>query len=273
MDGRPIGVFDSGVGGLTVVREIFRKLPDEPVIYFGDTARTPYGPKSPEVVKTYALENSAFLARKGVKMIVVACNTASSVALNDIRMSFDLPVIGVIEPGAKAAVRRTRGRIGVIGTVGTILSASYDRAISSMNPEVEIYKQPCPLFVALAEEGWTEGEIPTLVAERYLGPLKDKGVDTLVLGCTHYLLLKGVISSVMGPDVALADSAEETAIEVSHKLSSMGLRAPGGFKPEHIFYLSDIPHKFEEIGRRFLGMPIGEVRRVRYGRRGWEDEL
>ncbi len=272
MDRRPIGVFDSGVGGLTVVREIFRKMPDEPVIYFGDTARTPYGPKSREVVRTYALENSAFLAREGVKIIIVACNTASSVALDYIRESFGLPVAGVIEPGARAAVRKTRGKIGVIGTAGTILSGSYERIILSMNPEIKIYTQPCPLFVALAEEGWIEGEIPELVAERYLEPLRSRGVDTMVLGCTHYPLLKGVISSVMGPNVVLADSAEETAIEVADRLSSEGLRAPSGSSPEHIFYLSDIPHKFEEVGRRFLGMPMGKARRVRFGKEGWEHD-
>lgn len=264
---RPIGVFDSGVGGLTVVRAIRDLLPKESVVYFGDTARVPYGSKSPETVIRFALEDTAFLTSKRVKMVVAACNTASSVSLPSLRERVSVPVIGVIEPGAAAAAEATsNGSVGVIGTLGTIGSGAYQRALKA-NPAVRtVVAQPCPLLVPLVEEGWLDGEITEMVVRQYAGPLLQEGVDTLVLGCTHYPLLKPVLRSVMGPKVRLVDSAEATACEVERVLGSAGLlsKSPsdsGGF------YVSDIPMKFQEIAQRFLGRTIPLVTQVEAGER------
>ena len=207
-----IGVFDSGVGGLTVLHEIVSALPHEDTVYLGDTGRYPYGTKSAETITRFALENVEFLVGRGVKMLVIACNSVSAVALDAIRARWSLPVVGVIEPGARAAVARTRtNRIGVVGTEATISSGAYTRALRALGPTVEIYMRACPLFVPLAEEGWTDGPIARQVAETYLASLAKSGIDTLVLGCTHYPLLKPLIAEVMGPDVAVVDSAVETA--------------------------------------------------------------
>ncbi|MDD2856203.1 MAG: glutamate racemase, partial [Desulfuromonadaceae bacterium] len=216
---KSIGIFDSGVGGLTVLREIMHLLPQEDTLYFGDTARVPYGTKSPETVARYADEIASFLVKRDIKLLVVACNTASSVALPLLNSHFSIPVVGVIEPGARRAVQVTRsGKIGVIGTAGTIGSSAYTRAIKRLKPDAEVLTCACPLFVPLAEEGWTDNNVARLTAEIYLSGLKESPIDTLVLGCTHYPLLKKIIAEVMGPAVTLVDSAEETALTVKEIL-------------------------------------------------------
>jgi glutamate racemase len=255
----PIGVFDSGLGGLTVAHAIMRQLPAESLIYFGDTARVPYGPKSPETVRRYSREISAFLIEQGVKAIVVACNTATAHALPMLREELDVPVIGVVEPGARAAVHATRsGRIGVIGTTGTIRSQAYVRAIHAEAPDARVTAIACPLFVPLVEEGWTNHEAAQLVAEEYLAPLVKEGVDTLVLGCTHYPLLKPLIGEIVGRSVRLIDSAEETAADTRRMLAANDLAAADG-EGEYRFIASDDPQQFLTLGRRFLGEAIEHV--------------
>ena len=255
----PIGVFDSGLGGLTVAHAIMRQLPSESLIYFGDTARVPYGPKSPDTVRRYSREISAFLIEQGVKAIVVACNTATAHALPTLRDELDVPVIGVVEPGARAAVRATRtGHIGVIGTAGTIRSQAYDRAIRAENPEVRVTTLACPLFVPMVEEGWVDHEATHLIAEEYLAPFVKDPIDTLVLGCTHYPLLKPVIGEIVGRSVRLIDSAEETALDARRMLAANDLTAAdreGAYR----FIASDDPQQFLTLGRRFLGSAIERV--------------
>lgn len=260
---KAIGIFDSGVGGLTVAQQIFKKLPWENVIYFGDTARTPYGPRSPEIVRKFSVQNISFLSTQGVKLIVVACNTASSVALDYLKKIFQLPLMGVIVPGSVAAVKATKnGRIGVIGTAGTVRSESYTKAIQKIDKKIKVYAYSCPLFVSLAEEGYIDKKAVYLIAEEYLTPLKRHKIDTLVLGCTHYPLLKKVIAKVMSDKVTLIDSAEETALEVKRLLESKDLVNPSKSEPSHRFYVSDFPEKFIQIGERFLGERIREVKRI-----------
>ena len=258
-----IGIFDSGVGGLTVLREIVKALPQEDTIYFGDTARVPYGTKSPETVTRYAREITSFLMGRDIKLLVVACNTASAVALPVLKRLFRIPVVGVIEPGARKAVQVTRtGRIGVIGTAGTIRSSAYTRAIKRLSPGAEVITRACPLFVPLAEEGWTDNQVARLTAQAYLHELKDAGVDTLVLGCTHYPLLKPLIAEVMGKDVLLVDSAEETARTVAAILEEKGLVRPPAEIGNHHYYVSDVPASFIRVGNRFLGGKLGDVYQV-----------
>ena len=260
---KPIGVFDSGIGGLTVVRSIMKRLPHENIIYFGDTARVPYGPKSPEVVRQYAAQDTKFLADYNVKLIVVACNTVSSVALEIVQKHSRVPVVGVIDPGARAAVAVSkRKRIGVIGTVGTIRSNSYTNSIRQADPSAIVICQPCPLFVPLAEEGWIEHKATEIIAREYLFPLKLQKIDTLVLGCTHYPILARVIEKVFEGNITLVDSAEATADEVFRLLEERNLRNPSTMKANVQFFVSDIPHKFAEIGERFLGRKLGRVRRA-----------
>jgi len=260
---KAIGIFDSGVGGLTVAKQIFKKLPSEKVIYFGDTARTPYGTRSAEIVRKFSVQNISFLSTQGVKLIVVACNTASAVALIYLRKIFQLSLMGVIEPGSKAAVKATvNGRIGVIGTAGTIRSESYTKAIQKIDKKIKVFAYPCPLFVSLAEEGYMNKKATFLIAEEYLTPLRKQKIDTLVLGCTHYPLLKKVISQVMGEDVTLIDSAEETALEVKRVLEEKNLINPCASDPSYKFYVSDFPEKFIQIGERFLGEKIKEVKKI-----------
>ena len=255
----PIGVFDSGLGGLTVAHAIMRQLPSESLIYFGDTARVPYGPKSPDTVRRYSREISAFLIEQGVKAIVVACNTATAHALPALRDELDVPVIGVVEPGARAAVRATRtGHIGVIGTAGTIRSQAYVRAIHAENPDVRVTALACPLFVPLVEEGWTNHPATHLVAEEYLAPFVKDAIDTLVLGCTHYPLLKPLIGEIVGRSVRLIDSAEETAADARRMLAANDLAAGAG-EGEYRFIASDDPQQFLTLGRRFLGSAIERV--------------
>jgi glutamate racemase len=257
-----IGIFDSGLGGLTVLHALLEALPGEDLVYLGDTGRTPYGTKSAETVIRYSIENVEFLVEKHVKLVVVACNTASAVALAALAARFPVPVIGVIEPGARAALARTkRGRIGVIGTESTIASGAYTRALRTLGAAVEIYTRACPLLVPLAEEGWTEGPVARAVVETYLASLKKSSIDTLVLGCTHYPLLRGVIAEVMGPAVALVDSAEETARAVAALLASRGLaRADGAGTTS--FFVTDVPDRFIRIGQRFLGARLESAVRI-----------
>jgi glutamate racemase len=250
----PIGVFDSGIGGLTVAHEVIRQLPHESIVYFGDTARVPYGPKSPETVRRYSREIADFLREQGVKAIVIACNTATAHALGVLRNEMDMPVIGVVEPGARAAVAATRsGHVGVIGTVGTIKSGAYERAIREIDPDIVVTPRACPLFVPLVEEGWTEHEATRLVAREYLEPIRSAEIDTLVLGCTHYPLLKPLLRDVLGPNVRLIDSAEETAAETARTLSGAGIAANASAEPTYRFIASDDPLQFLQLGQRFLG--------------------
>lgn len=260
---RPIGVFDSGIGGLTVMKEIFGKLPHENTIYLGDTARVPYGSRSPETVMRYSFENTRFLSSKDVKILVIACNTASSVSLSAVRNNFSVPVVGVIEPGAKAAAAATRKkRIGVIGTEATVRSSAYTRAIQAIDPAIDVFGIPCPLFVPLVEEGWTDGQITEMVADRYLAGMREKDIDTLVLGCTHYPLLKQVLSKLMGNGVTLIDSAIETAAEISTILAAQGLLNEAGNPVRHEFYVTDSPQKFLSVGERFLGRTIENIEKI-----------
>jgi glutamate racemase len=257
-----IGIFDSGVGGLTVVHALLGALPAEHLIYLGDTGRYPYGTKSAETVTRYSVENSDFLAGRGIKLLVVACNTASAVALPTLETRYDVPVVGVILPGARAAIARTKNRrVGVIATEGTIGSGAYQRALRSLDAGLEIYTRACPLLVPLAEEGWVDGDVPRSVVETYLGSLRRSGIDTLVLGCTHYPLLRPVIAEVMGEGVALVDSAEETAREVAAALAAKGLaRAAGAGSTS--FFVTDVPDRFVRIGQRFLGTRVESAVRV-----------
>ncbi len=261
----PIGVFDSGVGGLTVLKALMERLPHESTLYLGDTARVPYGTKSGEVVTRYALKNASFLLERGIKLLVVACNTASAVALPALSAALRVPVVGVIAPGARAALRRTRGGgVGVIGTPGTIRSGAYQREleVAAGSGGVRVKTRACPLFVPLAEEGWLAGEVPRLVAREYLEDFSRTGVDTLVLGCTHYPLLKEIIAEVVGPRVSLVDSAEATAEAVEELLSARGVLAPEGREPTHAWFVTDVPERFMEVGARFLGRPIPTAEQV-----------
>lgn len=258
----PIGVFDSGLGGLTVVRELVQRLPNESILYFGDTARVPYGPKSSPTVQRYSQEAAAFLQSQGVKLLVIACNTATAHAFSALSNSLDIPVIGVIEPGARAAAAATRTqRIGVIGTAGTIHSGAYDYAVRRLLPDARVYAQPCPLFVPIVEEGFSHHEVARLTAREYLTPLTEVDVDVVVLGCTHYPLLRDVIAEAMGPAVTLVDSAEETARDVEQLLTDrMLLNTSDPVK--HQFFSSDSPLRFREVAHRFVGDLVRQVERV-----------
>src|SRR6202050_4896633 len=226
---RPIGVFDSGIGGLTVLKELVAALPAEHFIYLGDTARLPYGTKSNEVIIIYSRENREFLLAKGIKMLVIACNTSSAVALDLIAAETVVPVVGVIEPGARAAAKASRsGKIGVIGTEATIASGAYTRAIQKFRPGVEIYTRACPLLVPLVEEGWTDNDIAERTVAHYLESLKASGIDMLLLGCTHYPLLRAMFERVLGPRVKIVDSAVATAAAVCEKLAALKLMRRGG---------------------------------------------
>jgi glutamate racemase len=259
----PIGVFDSGIGGLSVVHALTRELPHENIVYFGDTARVPYGPKSPQVVREYALQDTEVLLKHDVKAVVVACNTVSAVALDVVQKRARVPVIGVILPGAEAAVRASKKRrIGVIGTVGTINSNAYTNAIRQIDPSVKVFGRPCPLFVPLAEEGWTDHSATELIAKEYLFPLTLEKIDTLVLGCTHYPLLRDVIDRALHSSVTLIDSGEATAAAAKALLAEHGLLNESTMKPRLQFFVSDIPYRFTEVGERFLGQKLGRVDRV-----------
>ena len=256
---RPIGIFDSGVGGLTVARAIIDQLPNESIIYFGDTARGPYGPRPLAEVRSFALEIMDQMIASGVKAIVIACNTASAAMLRDARERYSIPVIEVIQPAVRRAVSATRsGKVGVIGTQTTIDSKAYEDAFAAA-PQLKLTTQPCPEFVSFVERGETSGPAVTKSAEGYLKPLKDQGVDTLVLGCTHYPLLTGVISYVMGNDVTLVSSAEETAKDLYRVLVEKNLLRIAESKPSYKFISSGDPISFTKLARRFLGPEVGEV--------------
>jgi glutamate racemase len=258
----PIGIFDSGVGGLTVYRALHERLPNERFVYLGDTARVPYGTKSLGTVERYAVENSKFLEAHGIKLLVVACNTASALALPAIRRAVKVPVMGVIEPGARAAVNAANDRrIGVIATEATVQSRAYAQAIASIDPDVSVIEKACPLFVSLAEEGWADSDVARIVAKDYLSELRDNSVQALVLGCTHYPILRNAIADAVGIDVKLIDSGEATAREVESLLERMQLANETRIFPQERqlcddldhFYVTDAATRFAKVAERFLG--------------------
>jgi len=257
----PIGVFDSGVGGLTVARAIAKRLPRERLIYLGDTARVPYGTKSPATVLRYTEQALDFFVERGVKLMVVACNTASAAALPDLSRRSPLPILGVVEPGARAAAASTTaGIVGVIGTRTTVESGSYDAALQRIDPKIKVHSRACPLLVPLAEEGWLTGPVPRWVAQSYLEPLSRAGVDTLVLGCTHYPLLRGVIGQVMGDAVQLVDSAEETARAVEELLESRGMSNDSAqFAGKHRFFTTDVSDTLLNLAEKFFAAEIKQL--------------
>jgi glutamate racemase len=261
---RPIGVFDSGIGGLTVAREIIARLPRESIVYYGDTARVPYGPKSPDTVRRYSREIAGFLRAQDVKALVMACNTATAHALEVLREEHDIPVLGVIEPGARAAVRvaagseGSSGHIGVIGTSGTIASGAYERAIREIDPDARVSSRACPLLVPLIEEGWIDHPATRLIIHEYIQPLLRDDIDVLVLGCTHYPLLRNQLCREIGAGAVLIDSAAETATELARVLRENGIEA-GDESPRHRFVASDDPLQFLQLGQRFLGDSIDRV--------------
>jgi glutamate racemase len=266
MNRAPIGIFDSGIGGLTVARAIYDQLPHESTIYFGDTARVPYGPKSPDTVRRYSLEILHWLLGQGVKAVVIACNTSTAHALDALKAESPVPIFGVIEPGARAAVSAMRrGPIGVIGTAGTIASNAYARAIQAAKPGAAVEQRACPLFVPLVEEGWFEHPAAELIALEYLQPLRRANVDVLVLGCTHYPLLKPLLQRTIGPDIRLIDSGEETAATVRGALHSSGLEAPPNAAPSHRFVVSDDEARFRQVGSRFIGERLRKAEVVPLG--------
>jgi glutamate racemase len=264
----PVGIFDSGVGGLTVLKEIIKILPFENCVYFGDVGRTPYGGRSKEIITQFTRQDVAFLVEQKVKFIVCACNTASSVALEDIRKDYPVEMVGVIQPGARAAAQRTKsGKIGVVGTHATISSNAYAKYIHDIDPKLKVFSLACPLFVPLAEEGYIDKEATYLIAVDYLQTMKDVDIDTLVLGCTHYPLLKHVIGDVMGDDVMLIDSGEETARATRDILSTTNLLNPAASQTpcpegEHKFFVSDVPERFSGVASRFLGREVSRITRV-----------
>jgi len=260
-----IGVFDSGLGGLTVVKELNHHLPNEKIVYFGDTARVPYGTKSAETIIRYSREIVRVLLKHKVKMVVVACNTASSLALDVLKKEFDLPILGVIEPGAKKAIEVTRNkRVGIIATSSTIKSGKYAKKIVQLNKNIVVFSQSCPLLVPLVEEGWFDHEVTYKIAQQYLGDMKNNKIDTLILGCTHYPLLKQVLHNVMGPKVQLVDSAQEVALQVRELLiKTKRLRTRLG-PCQHTYIVSDEPEQFKRLAMQFLGGGVKNVRRHVY---------
>jgi len=259
----PIGVFDSGVGGLTVVSQLSKILPQEDIVYFGDTAHLPYGSKSKEAIIRFSLDIANFLKSQNVKIIVVACNTASSFALPTLRGRIDLPVIGVIEPAAQSAIDTSRNfRIGIIGTEGTIKSRAFEQALKKINRKVEVFSRSCPLFVPLVEEGWLNEPETWQIAEKYLSPLKGEHIDTLILGCTHYPLLKEMVSRIMGQGVSLIDTAEATAKAVQNTLLERDLLREESHRGAHKFFVSDDPEKFLQLGREFFWGGMDKAERI-----------
>jgi len=263
MDNRPIGIFDSGIGGLTVLKEVMEQLPNEDIVYFGDTARIPYGTKSKETVLKYAFQCIKFLLSKNIKAIVIACNTASAIALNDALKTFDVPIIGVIIPGANAAIEATKNnKIGVIGTTSTINSEAYQTRIRSLNKNAEVIGVACPLFVQIVEDGWEDTDVARIAAEKYLLELKEHNIDTLVLGCTHYPILRYTLSKVMGDKVSLVNPAFETAKEVKNMLKEKDLLADNKEKVVYKYYVSDDPEKFRRVGGNIMNKNIESIQKV-----------
>jgi glutamate racemase len=261
----PVGVFDSGLGGLTVVKELVQHLPNERIVYFGDTARVPYGTKSAETIIRYSREIVRALLKHKVKMVVVACNTASSLALDVLKKEFDVPVLGVIEPGAKKAAGVTRNKkVGIIATSSTVKSGKYAKKIMQIDRRINVTSRPCPLFVPLVEEGWFDHPVTYEVAREYLNEMKKNKIDTLILGCTHYPLLKDVLHEVMGPRVQLVDSAREVALEVKEELAKRRLLRTHLGPCRHMFIVTDEPKQFMRLASRFLGGGVKNVRRHIY---------
>lgn len=260
---KPIGVFDSGIGGLTVVKRLASTLPNENIIYFGDTARVPYGSKSNSTVIEYSIQNTKFLLGKNVKAVIVACNTASSIAIPDLNKMFDIPIIGMIEPGSKMALNKSHNKkIGVIGTRATISNLAYSKEIKKMNEKAEVFEKPCPLFVPLAEEGWIKHQATYEIAEEYLKELRGDDIDTLVLGCTHYPILSEVIQKVIGPKVSLIDSGVASSELIKLELEKFDLLSDSNDNAGQEYYVSDIPAKFKEVAELFLGRAIAHVHKV-----------
>ena len=263
MDSRPIGVFDSGLGGLTVVKSIKALLPSESIIYFGDTARVPYGNKSRELIKEYSSEITEFLVKKDSKMVVVACNTVSAMVLSTLKKNNSIPILVVIAPGVAEAISITNNKyIGVIGTIATVNSDAYNTALKALDSNIETISQACPLFVPLAEEGWLEGDVVNMVVAHYLSPLKEKNIDTLILGCTHYPLLKNAIAKQFNKTTVLIDSADAVARAVQKKLSDFDLLNNKDEKGSLFCFVTDIPMHFETVGQQFLGSPLDSVQIV-----------
>jgi glutamate racemase len=263
---RPIGIFDSGIGGLTVFREISKILPHEDLIYLGDTARVPYGTKSAATVTRYAIQNLKFLLQENIKLAVVACNTASAFALDELRGQFSIPLLGVIEPGVSGALRAVSKRptknICVIGTEGTIASEAYARKLREREPAANVSGVPCPLFVPLVEEGWWDHRITEQVARIYLKDALARGLDSLILGCTHYPLLKQTLRQIVGPETVLVDSAEETAREAAALLDSHDLKRGANDRPLRNFFVTDSPERFRKLGRMILAQELTNVHHV-----------
>lgn len=263
VDSRPIGVFDSGIGGLTVFKELALRLPDESFVYFGDTARVPYGSRSKDTIIKYTFQCVRFLLSNNVKAIVIACNTASATALPSLKDAFDIPIIGVIEPGAYAAVRANKnGTIGIIGTQATIRSGAYSAAIHKIDASKSIVSNPCPLFVPLVEEGWAGTEVARLTAAEYLKPIIAGGADTVIMGCTHYPLLRGVVAQTIGDGVTLIDPAEETAVEFEMILERNSLKGKKDSHPGYSYFVSDDPERFVKVGTAFLGRDIENIEKI-----------
>jgi glutamate racemase len=259
--GQAIGVFDSGVGGLTVVRALMERLPFESIIYFGDTARVPYGVKSTETIAHYARQITEFLLQQRVKLLIIACNTMAAVAHQVVDDLSPVPVLDVIDAGARSAVALTVAKyVGVIGTPATINSNAYARAIHQYDPAIRVFSQACALFVPLVEEGWLDHPVTQLTAQEYVKPVLCHEIDTLVLGCTHYPLLKPLLKSVVGPKIQLVDSAEAMADQTADVLGQMELSNPSREPPEYVFHVTDVPLRFQTIGERFLGRALTNVR-------------
>ncbi len=260
----PIGVFDSGIGGMTVVRALMERLPFENIIYFGDTARVPYGIRSVETITEYATQIANFLLKQNVKLLIIACNTIASVANERIQEMSPVPVLDVIDAGARIAVAETRSKnVGVIGTPATINSNAYARAINRYDPEIRVFSQACPLFVPLVEEGWLDHPVTRLTAQEYLKPVIAERIDTLVLGCTHYPLLKPLLQEIVGEGIRLVDSAEAMASVTANLLSEKGLANPVRLPPQYRFYVTDVPYRFQAVGERFLGRTLANVEVVK----------
>lgn len=260
---KPIGVFDSGIGGLTVVKRLATSLPNESIIYFGDTARVPYGSKSNSTVIEYSIQNTKFLLQKNIKALVVACNTASSIAIPDLKKMFDIPIIGMIEPGSRMALKKSKSnKIGVIGTRATVGNLAYSKEIKRINSSANVFEKPCPLFVPLAEEGWIKHQATYEIAEEYLKELREDGIDTLVLGCTHYPILSEVIQKVVGKNVSLIDSGVASSEVIKSELEKLDLLSDSNTTGGQEYYVSDIPSKFKEVAELFLGREIDHVHKV-----------
>lgn len=259
-----IGVIDSGVGGLTVAKEVMRQLPNEKIIYLGDTARCPYGPRSTKEVKRFTWELTHFLLEKNIKMLVIACNTATAAALDDIRRELSIPVLGVINPGARAAIKRTKNyRVGIIGTDGTVKSGAYEKALKSLNSRLFVKSQSCPKFVPLVESGEYDGPIAAKIVDEALQPLLNQNLDTLILGCTHYPLLEPLVKKFMGEKVSVISSGDETAREISAILQYKGLLESDEQEPKHEFYTTGSTRIFSKIASQWLGTPIENVKKIK----------